>query len=721
MRSLVLVIALNCAMPASTWAQAGDALRVWHAYNGAEERALSEALDAYRAETGTSVSVLAVAFGAYSSKLESAIPAGHGPDLFIDAHGRVASYQRAGLVAPLVEDGGSAQELAAFLPAHVDALRVEGKVYGAPLALKSLALYVNRDLAERVGLSEAPSLEELRRAQPKLDAGAFAFAAPLEDPYYLAGFAHALGAAYLDDGGAFAFMGERAVATLELARALQTAGVSPEEADADLIKRLFSSGDALSALAGPWIAPDLPEGLDWFIAPMPSVDGRSAKPFLTIESAYVSASSSRKTEARALAFYLASGPGAEVRARVGGQVRADLAQVEAQSASPFARAALVGTPIPTHAHMKAVWEPILKATRSVLRSGAEPQRAVEEAQRRFADATRPLPEARSPMPLLIVLGVFLLLGSVFAVRRARTQAFRVAFRRSLPAYRYMLHAFFAVGLLVVLPLLVGAGTSFFAGRGFDMHYVGLANYALIITNRGADLLATGSFWRVLVVTVLWTAANLSLHVALGVALALLLNLSFLRGRPLLRVLLILPWAVPNYVTALAWKGMFHRQFGAINALIEAFGGEPMSWFGSFATAFSANLATNVWLGFPFMMVVTLGALTTIPKDLYDAAAVDGASRWQRFRHVTLPMLVPVLAPAVIMGSVWTFNMFNVVFLVSGGEPDGATEILVSEAYRWAFTRSSQYGYAAAYAVLIFAVLLVGTLLSRKLQPQEAQA
>ena len=122
-------------------------------------------------------------------------------------------------------------------------------------------------------------------------------------------------------------------------------------------------------------------------------------------------------------------------------------------------------------------------------------------------------------------------------------------------------------------------------------------------------------------------------------------------------------------------------------------------------AFSANLITNTWLGFPFMMVVTLGALQSIPRDLEEAAIVDGAGWWFRFRHVVWPLLKPALLPAIIIGSVWTFNMFNVVYLVSAGEPDGSTEILISEAYRWAFSRNNRYGYAAAYAVIIFGVLL----------------
>jgi arabinogalactan oligomer/maltooligosaccharide transport system permease protein len=194
----------------------------------------------------------------------------------------------------------------------------------------------------------------------------------------------------------------------------------------------------------------------------------------------------------------------------------------------------------------------------------------------------------------------------------------------------------------------------------------------------------------------------------------------MRLRGLYRVLLIVPWAVPSYVTALAWRGMFHRQFGAITGVIEslnaAFGLdlEPIAWFARFSTAFTANLATNVWLGFPFMMVVTLGALAAVPKDVIEAAEVDGATRWQRLTRITLPMIAPTMIPAVVLGTIWTFNMFNVVFLVSGGDPDGTTDILVSEAYRWAFTRDAQYGYAAAYAVLIFLLLLATSRISDRL-------
>jgi len=243
--------------------------------------------------------------------------------------------------------------------------------------------------------------------------------------------------------------------------------------------------------------------------------------------------------------------------------------------------------------------------------------------------------------------------------------------------------------------------------------VGLANFGRILSLNGAAGQSV-SFYFTLGVTVLWTIANVTLHVAIGFALALLLQPAWVIGRGLFRVLLILPWAIPNYITALVFKGLFNRQFGAINALLAQFGATPVGWFDSFAPAFTANLCTNVWLGFPFMMVTLLGALQTIPADLYDAARIDGAGAWRRLVAVTLPQVAPVLLPAVVLGTIWTFNMFNVVFLVSEGQPEGSTDILVTEAYRWAFGRNGQYGYAAAYSLVIFAILLCYSALTQRL-------
>ena len=190
-------------------------------------------------------------------------------------------------------------------------------------------------------------------------------------------------------------------------------------------------------------------------------------------------------------------------------------------------------------------------------------------------------------------------------------------------------------------------------------------------------------------------------------------------RGVYRVLFILPWAIPNYITALIWNGMFQSEYGAINGILHALGLDRVSWFSHWATSFCADVCANTWLGFPFMMVVALGALESIPRELGEAAEVDGASPWQRFVHVTLPHLRPAMAPAAMLGAIWTFNMFNVIYLVSNGKPGGSTDILVTEAYRWAFERGERYGMAAAYAALIFAVLLGATLVARRLTRRES--
>ena len=311
-------------------------------------------------------------------------------------------------------------------------------------------------------------------------------------------------------------------------------------------------------------------------------------------------------------------------------------------------------------------------------------------------------------------------AAAVALASARGWTDRVAagLGRHRAALGFLAPAVLAMGVLVATPFCVGLVLGFYDHRHGAWTFVGLANFAEILSGGGHGFDDPLNFWFVLGVTVLWTAANVLLHVGLGVALALGLRQPWLRGKGLFRVLLILPWAIPSYITALIWKGMFQGEYGAINSLLDAVGLAGVSWFSSWATAFAANVVTNTWLGFPFMMVVALGALESIPRDLYEAAEVDGATGWQRFRHITLPHLGPALAPAVVLGSIWTFNMFNVIFLVSAGQPGGSTDILVTDAYRWAFERGERYGMAAAYGTLIFLVLLLWTVFGTRIVRRE---
>ncbi len=710
---LVILVVLPLVGLFAGAARAAEPIRLWHAYRGGEEAALVEVLAGFE---DAPVETLAIPYDAFGSKLAAAIPLGEGPHVFIDSHERLGDYRRRKIVAP-VDD---ALEPGAFDAVALEAVMQDGRAWAVPLSRKSVALYVNTSLVQQV----PPTLEGILALGPSLPPGVYAYAYEVKKAYSHAPILHAFGGRMLTPDEGFGFVGPEAEASLRLVASMVAQGAVPANADGGLVTNLFASGHAAFAASGPWLAADLAaEGgkatVPYRVVPLPvlAATGQPLRPFLTVEGVMLSPHGAARPEALALVRHLASAEAARVRQRLARSVTARV-DVPAPPGDPllaaFAEQAATAIPMPSSSAMRATWEPADRAIGKVLRGQAEPGPALEEARRRFDDVRRPPPPPASAWPLVLVLGALSLWGAVVLVQRARTPAVRERLRRSLPAYRYVAHAVVAVGVLVVLPLVVGAATSLFAGPPGEVQYVGLANFVEILTARGGPLLGTGSFYMVLLVTLLWTLVNVAFHLGIGLAVGLLLSRPLLRLRAVYRVLLIIPWAVPSYVTALAWKGMFDQQYGAITGIVLALNDalglslEPIAWFASFSTAFTANAATNIWLGFPFMMVVTIGALTSVPKDVLEAAEVDGATRLQRLTKVVLPMIRPVMAPSVTLGAIWTFNMFNVVFLVSGGEPDGTTDILVSEAYRWAFTREAQYGYAAAYAVLIFAMLMLGT-------------
>ena len=329
----------------------------------------------------------------------------------------------------------------------------------------------------------------------------------------------------------------------------------------------------------------------------------------------------------------------------------------------------------------------------------------------FADRSRLL---KRSMWAVEALGLVVLLAYLLGYTR------RIAdtLREHADAYGYVAPAMIGMLVLVFFPFLYGIAISFTdttlfnESLPFAERWIGWGNFLTILGDfnlyeRGPEGIVWNyqNFYWTLAVTVIWTITNVTVGVTLGFILAMILNTEDLRGRAIYRVVLILPWAIPNYITALVWRGMFHPQFGVINQILQMLGMEPVAWFDGVVSSFLTGLATNGWLSFPFMMVVILGALQSIPKDMYEAAEVEGATRWQRLRHITLPLLRPTLIPAIVLSVVWTFNMFNIIFLVSGGEPAGANEILVTKAYKIAF-ENYRYAYAAAYSTVIFVILLV---------------
>lgn len=270
-------------------------------------------------------------------------------------------------------------------------------------------------------------------------------------------------------------------------------------------------------------------------------------------------------------------------------------------------------------------------------------------------------------------------------------------------YLFIAPAFIVMAIMVFYPLGYGFWLSLtnmslrtFKNPGF----VGLQNYIRVFQD--PEVLAT--FIR----TIIWTFVNVFFHVTIGLFLAILLNRK-LPGKSILRVFLIIPWAMPQYIAALTWKGMFNQNFGAINLMLGWFGIENLPWLSDPKLTFYTAIITNIWLGFPFMMMITLGGLQSISSELYEAADIDGASAWNKFKDITLPLLKPTLTPAIILGTIWTFNMLNVIIILAGGYGNKETQILVTDVYRLAFN-FYRYGFAAAYSVLIFVFLLVFSLI-----------
>jgi len=256
----------------------------------------------------------------------------------------------------------------------------------------------------------------------------------------------------------------------------------------------------------------------------------------------------------------------------------------------------------------------------------------------------------------------------------------------------------------------------------------LENYRQIFTGELPVAIANFSFWNVLGFNLVWTFTNVPIHVVIGVLIAVLLNVKGLWFKRFYRAIYILPIVIPSLVIAVVWRNMFDSDYGAINQGLQAFGrifnpslevnlrwieqvDRPISWL-PLPLSYFALLITNIWLGWPFMTIVATGALQSIPQDLYEAASIDGASGRQQFLGITVPLLRPAMIPAAVYGIVATFNLFNLIYLLSGGGPLRQTEILVTTAYRLV-NEQRLYGVASAFSVIIFFVLLALTLVTNR--------
>jgi len=243
-------------------------------------------------------------------------------------------------------------------------------------------------------------------------------------------------------------------------------------------------------------------------------------------------------------------------------------------------------------------------------------------------------------------------------------------------------------------------------------YIGLENLTRVITDRNVR----DPFWRVFIWSIGFAGGSVLLTLVLGLALAMALNSRDVPLRLLFRSILIIPYAVPGWLIVTTWRGLLNPVYGPVNLGIAGLIGVSPQWFADPTLAKVGVLFVNMYLGFPYMMLISLGVLQSIPTDMYEAATIDGATGWQQFRNITLPLLLVAMAPLLVASFAFNFNNFTVIELFNNGGPPisagtvaGHTDVLLSYTYRLAFAGASgtDYGFAAAVGIVIF--IIVGTL------------
>jgi len=229
-------------------------------------------------------------------------------------------------------------------------------------------------------------------------------------------------------------------------------------------------------------------------------------------------------------------------------------------------------------------------------------------------------------------------------------------------------------------------------------FTGFDNYTRLVLD--------GRFWQSMWNTAVFTVVSLVFELLLGLGIALTLDQGF-RGRGWVRTIAILPWALPTALIALAWRWIFNDQFGVWNdMLINWFGilQEPISWLGDPVWAMVAVIAADVWKTTSFVAILLLAGLQSIPQDLYEAHAIDGASPWQSFRQITLPLIMPQILIAMLFRFALAFGIFDLVLVMTGGGPGGATEMVSLYIYDTVM-RYLDFGYGAALVVVTFLILI----------------
>ena len=278
-------------------------------------------------------------------------------------------------------------------------------------------------------------------------------------------------------------------------------------------------------------------------------------------------------------------------------------------------------------------------------------------------------------------------------------------RERFTGYAYLIPVAVCLGGTILFPILKAMHMSLYHHVLFkpkEYGFIGLGNYR--------RLLADETFWLTLWNSFVWVFGSVGFQFLGGFAAALLLHQSF-RGRAFVRTVTLLPWIVPGVVVALVWEWLYQPNYGVINDLLLRLGWlkDRVAWLSDPSLAMPAVIATNVWRGVPFFAIMLLAGLQAIPDELYEASRVDGASVLQRFRHITLPLLRPIIIVATATRVIWTFNYADLIFVMTSGGPANATQITSTYTLVTAYS-TLDFGYAATLSVVLLVIMLVFTVL-----------
>ncbi|MFT3983359.1 MAG: sugar ABC transporter permease [Lachnospiraceae bacterium] len=246
--------------------------------------------------------------------------------------------------------------------------------------------------------------------------------------------------------------------------------------------------------------------------------------------------------------------------------------------------------------------------------------------------------------------------------------------------------------------------------GSDAHFVGLKNYIKLFSDK--------IYWKSLKNTVVYTVGCITAKLLIGLLWAVVLNQSF-KGKSFFRTALLIPWALPGMVAAMTWRWMYDSTYGIINSLLLRLGviDLPIAWLSNTKIVLFSAMTVNIWRGIPFFMFSILGELQTLDKQVYEAATVDGAGIFKQFRYITMPSISNVLKVTTLLSTIWTFNDFENVWLVTGGGPLYASSVISTYTYDMAFIQNS-FGRALSVASSVIPVLLVMLIIFTKFTKNE---